>query len=161
MTTTRPNFELRSSSPDETIQIGRDLAGCLAPGDVVALVGPLGAGKTQLTKGIALGLGVSDSRLVNSPTFVLVNEYQGRLPIHHLDAYRLKGAGELEALGFEEMCAGDAVVLVEWADRVVDAVPTNALWIDLTVTSDQERTLSFRSSSADLAARLAKIARSR
>lgn len=161
MTSTTQNLELRSSSPDDTLQIGRDLAACLAPGDVVALVGPLGAGKTQLTKGFALGLGIPDSRLVNSPTFVLVNEYQGRLPIHHLDAYRLAGADELEALGFEEMCVGGAVVLIEWADRVADAIPTDALWINLTVISDSERSLVFRTSSVDLAARLAKLAQSR
>ncbi len=98
---------------------------------------------------------------MNSPTFVLVNEYQGRLSIHHLDAYRLAGAGELEALGFEEMCAGAGVVLVEWADRVTDAIRADALWIDLTVTNDQERRLTLRTSSADLAARLAKLRPSR
>lgn len=161
MTTTSIPLEIRSTSPDDTIRIGRDLAACLAPGDVVALVGPLGAGKTQLVKGIALGLGVPDERLVNSPTFVLVNEYAGRIPIHHLDAYRLTSAAELEALGFEEMCAGDAVVLVEWADRVEGAIPADALWIDLAVVSDNERRLTLRTASADLAARLANFARSR
>lgn len=161
MMTTSPNLELRSSSPDETIQIGRELAACLGPGDVVALVGPLGAGKTQLTKGIALGLGVSDSRLVNSPTFVLVNEYPGRLPIHHLDGYRLKEADELEALGFEEMCAGSGVIVVEWADRVAGAIAADALWIDLIVMSDCERRMTFHTSSDEFSARLAKLAQSR
>lgn len=146
---------LHSSSPDDTIRLGRELAACLAPGDVLALTGPLGAGKTQLVKGIALGLGVPDSRLVNSPTFVLLNEYSGSFPIHHLDAYRLTRAVELDALGFEELCAGDAVVLIEWADRVPEAIPASALWIDLAVIGDNERRLTLRTASADLAARLA------
>ena len=155
------NLELHSSSPEETIRIGQEIAACLVPGNILALVGPLGAGKTQLVKGIALGLGVPDSRFVNSPTFVLVNEYAGRIPIHHLDAYRLNSTAELEALGFEELCAGEAVVLVEWADRVEGAIPADALWIDLAVVSDNERLLTLRTASADLAARLANLARRR
>jgi tRNA threonylcarbamoyladenosine biosynthesis protein TsaE len=159
---TTANFlTLQSGSPDDTLQFGQTLAAGLLAGDVVALVGPLGAGKTQLVKGIALGLGVPDSRLVNSPTFVLVNEYSARIPIQHLDAYRLRGASELQALGFDEMCADGAVVLVEWADRVADAIPLSALWIELTVQGDRERCLELRTSSAELAARLAKLQLSR
>ena len=161
MTSISTPLELCSTSPDDTIRIGRELADYLAFGDVVALVGPLGAGKTQLVKGIALGLGVPDSRLVNSPTFVLLNEYSGRVLIHHLDAYRLTHAADLEALGFEEICAGDAVVVVEWADRVFDAIPATALWIDLAVVGDNERRLTLRTASADMAGRLANLARSR
>ncbi len=155
-----------SSSPEETITIGRMLAGLLAPGDMVAMVGQLGAGKTQLTKGIALGLGVPDARLVSSPTFVLCNEYEGRIPVYHIDAYRLGGSSELEALGFEEMTA-TGVVLVEWADRVQSAIvgqqsselrnDCHALWIELTITGNTSRTLTLSTESSRFAAALANL----
>lgn len=140
--------KLDSGSADETLAIGRALGGVLAAGDVVALVGALGAGKTHLVKGIADGLGVPDQRLVNSPTFVLINEYEGRVHICHVDAYRLPGADSLEALGFDEMCDGPNVVLIEWADRVRPAVPNRALWIELAVTGESRRELRFRADPA-------------
>src|ERR1041385_6709378 len=99
-------FTITSHSVEETISIGRRIGESLLAGDVVALLGELGAGKTYLTKGIARGLGVSAERAVNSPTFVLVNEYAGRFPLFHIDAYRLAGPEQLAALGFEEMCQG-------------------------------------------------------
>ncbi len=109
---------LESAGEQQTQALGRRIGAVLQPGDVVGLVGPLGAGKTQLAKGIAVGLGVADSRQVNSPTFVLVNEHAGRMHVYHLDVYRLSGAGELESRGFEAMCGGAAGVMVVWADRV-------------------------------------------
>jgi len=146
-----------SSSADETIQFGRRLAARLETGDVVALVGPLGVGKTQLTKGLAVGLGVSDDRLVTSPTFVLVNEYAGRVPVFHLDAYRLSGEQEFAALGVEEM-QSVGVVVVEWADKVAAALSGEVLWIDLSIAGDTRRQLVLRTSSAALAARLENLA---
>ena len=111
-------------------------------GDVLALIGPLGAGKTQLVKGIAAGLGVIDLRKVNSPTFVLVNEYQGRLHLYHIDVYRLSHGGELHALGFDEMCSSsNAAVVIEWADRVEDALPDNHVRIHLHVAGPDRREL--------------------
>ncbi len=132
-------LRLVSSSVDETLAIGRRLGAALAPGHVLALVGPLGAGKTHFVKGLARGAGVDDDRKVNSPTFVLVNEYAGRIPLYHLDAYRLGGETELEALGFDEMIAGEAAVVVEWADRVRDSLPPDHLHIVIDVTGPERR----------------------
>lgn len=149
--------ELSSTSPEETIQIGMRLAARLVPGDFVALVGQLGAGKTQLTKGLAVGLGVADKKIVSSPTFVLVNEYAGRGAVFHIDAYRLAGSGEFEALGVDEMSTAGGVVVVEWADRVVEALPPAALWVDLSVTGETSRRLVLRTADSAVAARLAKF----
>ena len=132
-------LRLVNSSVDETIAIGRRLGAALAPGHVLALVGPLGAGKTYFVKGLARGAGVDDDRKVNSPTFVLVNEYAGRIPLYHLDAYRLGGETELEALGFDEMIAGEAAVVVEWADRVRGSLPPDHLHIVIDVTGPEQR----------------------
>jgi len=148
------SLEILSHSVDDTLRIGRRLGAALSPGDVVALVGGLGAGKTHLTKGIALGLGVPDDRLVSSPTFVLVNEYAGCLPVHHVDAYRLDGPAQLEALGFDELCASGGVVIVEWADRVRAAIPSTALHIEMIITGDTQRRLLLRTDSPDIAERL-------
>ncbi len=136
------------------MEIGRALGERLEAGDVVGLTGPLGAGKTQLIKGIAAGLEVADDRQICSPTFILVKEYEGRRHVFHLDAYRLAGARALEELGFEEMCAGGGVVLVEWADRVAEAFDSRALWIDLAVTGETQRRFSLRTASAEFGRRL-------
>ncbi|GMU34221.1 MAG: tRNA (adenosine(37)-N6)-threonylcarbamoyltransferase complex ATPase subunit type 1 TsaE [Planctomycetia bacterium] len=153
MTTT---LEIVSGSPDETIEIGRAIGEMLAPGDVVALAGGLGAGKTQLTKGLALGLGVSDARLVSSPTFVLINEYAGRHPVSHIDAYRLGSPTEFDALGFEEMTDG-GVVIVEWADRVAAAMPSHTIWIAIEIEGETDRRLSVITTGTEAEARLAKL----
>src|SRR5437867_9640444 len=100
---------------DATMQFGRRLAQLLFPGAVVALIGPLGAGKTQLVRAVAEGLGIADSRAVSSPTFVLIQEYAARLPIYHFDAYRLHGPREFFDLGAHEYFEGKGVCLVEWA----------------------------------------------
>lgn len=135
----RDPLHLVSLSVDETLAIGRQLGAALAPGHVLALVGPLGAGKTHFVKGLARGAGVDDDRKVTSPTFVLVNEYVGRIPLYHLDAYRLGGETELEALGFDEMITGEAAVVVEWADRVRDSLPPDHLRIVIDVTGPERR----------------------
>src|SRR5438309_1318769 len=106
--------------PAATTAFGRRLGQQLFPGAVVALVGPLGAGKTHLVRAVAEGLGIPDSRAVSSPTFVLIQEYDARLPIYHFDAYRLRGAGELFDLGAGEYFEGRGVCLVEWADRALE-----------------------------------------
>jgi tRNA threonylcarbamoyladenosine biosynthesis protein TsaE len=122
-----------------TQALGRRLGQLLFPGAVVALIGQLGAGKTHLSRAIAEGLGVRDSRCVTSPTFVLIQEYQGRLPIYHFDAYRLRGAEEFGELGTEEYFASDGVCLIEWADRVQAALPAEHLRIELEVTGETAR----------------------
>lgn len=134
---------VETSSVNETIALGRLLGAAARPGDVFALVGPLGAGKTQLVKGIAAGLGVHDDHAVCSPTFVLINEYTGRCTLYHLDAYRLRGPRDLAALGFEELCASGGVVVVEWADRVPQLVPPDATWITIEPRGESLRSLTI------------------
>jgi tRNA threonylcarbamoyladenosine biosynthesis protein TsaE len=124
---------------DATMAFGRRLGGLLFPGAVVALVGELGAGKTHLARAIAEGLGVADGRVVTSPTFVLVQEYQGRLPINHFDAYRLRAEGEFADLGAAEYFEAGGVCLVEWADRVWGCLPAEHLGVTLTITGETTR----------------------
>ncbi len=147
--------ESESGSVEETIAIGRRIGDALLPGDGVALVGQLGAGKTHLAKGLAVGLGVADDRIVTSPTFVLVNEYKGRVRVFHLDAYRLSGADELEGIGFEEMCGCGGVVLVEWADRVADAMGPETLWVEMSPAGETRRRLRLTARSGSIGSRVA------
>jgi tRNA threonylcarbamoyladenosine biosynthesis protein TsaE len=111
-----------SNSPTETIELGRKLGSRLKGGEIIAVCGPLGSGKTHLIKGIAAGIGAKDSRVVNSPTFVIVNQYVGRLDIYHIDAYRLNSIAEFEMLGFDDFCYPQSVVLIEWADKIEAAL---------------------------------------
>ncbi|MHC4553595.1 MAG: tRNA (adenosine(37)-N6)-threonylcarbamoyltransferase complex ATPase subunit type 1 TsaE [Planctomycetota bacterium] len=118
-------IEIITNSAAETVELGERIGALLKGGEVFALVGNLGTGKTHLIKGISLGLEAHDPDQVNSPTFVMVNEYFGReglIHIYHIDAYRVDSLAEFEALGFEEYCRPDSVVLVEWADKVTDAM---------------------------------------
>jgi tRNA threonylcarbamoyladenosine biosynthesis protein TsaE len=116
------NVDFISNSPDETIDFGQKLGSQLKGGEVVAICGPLGSGKTHLIKGIAAGAGAGDQKHINSPTFVIVNEYSGRLDIYHIDAYRLNSVSEFEMVGFDDFCYPRSVVLIEWADRVESAL---------------------------------------
>jgi len=135
---------VQTRSPAGTARFGRELAGRLGRGDCVALIGELGAGKTALVRGIAVGLGLDDDHMVSSPTFVLVQEYPGDLPIYHLDLYRLTQPGpELEALGLEEMLAS-GVVLVEWADRALDALPRPLWEVRIEITGPHSRRFEVR-----------------
>ena len=102
--------------------LGRNIGAQLKGGEVVAVCGALGSGKTHLIKGIAAGAAAQDSKQVNSPTFVIVNEYKGRLDIYHIDAYRLNSVSEFEMLGFDDYCYPQSVVLIEWADKVESAL---------------------------------------
>ena len=124
---------------DATMAFGRRLAELLFPGAVLALVGPLGAGKTLLVRAVALGLGISDSRVVSSPTFVLIQEYEARLPIYHFDAYRLRTEAEFFDLGAHEYFEGKGVCLVEWADRVEACLPRDYLRITILPMSETRR----------------------
>jgi tRNA threonylcarbamoyladenosine biosynthesis protein TsaE len=125
--------------PAATRELGHRLGRLLFPGAVVALVGQLGAGKTYLVRAIAEGLGVPDSRLVTSPTFVLIQEYEGRLPIYHFDAYRLAGDVPFAELGAHEYLEGDGVCLIEWADRVAGCLPGEYLLVSLFVLGPTSR----------------------
>ncbi len=115
-------IEILSHSVRQTLGIGEQIGRRLKGGEVFAITGPLGSGKTHLIKGIVRGCGCEDQDQVSSPTFVLVNEYQGRFAIYHVDAYRLNSISEFEMLGFEELLHPGAVVLIEWADKVAPAL---------------------------------------
>lgn len=122
-----------------TEEFGRRLGRVLFPGAVLALNGPLGAGKTHLTRAIAEGLAVRNPAAVNSPTFVLIQEYPARLPIYHFDAYRLSGSREFLDLGSDEYLHGDGVCIIEWAEKVASALPEDHLRIDLEPISPDAR----------------------
>jgi tRNA threonylcarbamoyladenosine biosynthesis protein TsaE len=132
---------LTVDAPDleATMAFGRRLGALLFPGAVVALVGPLGAGKTHLVRAVAEGLGIADSRAVSSPTFVLIQEYDARLPIYHFDAYRLRGPAEFSDLGAHEYFEGNGVCLVEWADRVEACLPAEQLRVTIMITGEHAR----------------------
>jgi tRNA threonylcarbamoyladenosine biosynthesis protein TsaE len=131
-----------SVSAAETKAAGARLAEEIQAGDVVALVGDLGAGKTQFVKGLAKGLGSKE--MVTSPTFTLMHEYQGkRVPIYHFDFYRIESLAALRAIGFDEIVFGDGVSVIEWADRFADAIPPRARWIKFEIVSDDQRRILF------------------
>jgi tRNA threonylcarbamoyladenosine biosynthesis protein TsaE len=135
--------EIHSSSAEDTFAIGKVLGQSLFPGALVALSGDLGAGKTCCIQGIAMGLGVEERSLITSPTFTLIQEYQGRLPIYHFDVYRLTHDAEMYDLGYEEYFYGEGVTLIEWAERVEAFLPQDCLQIQLHIEKDLSRTLRF------------------
>jgi tRNA threonylcarbamoyladenosine biosynthesis protein TsaE len=133
-------FALTTHTEDETIALGDTLGRLLRAGDCVALVGELGAGKTRFVRGVAQGLSI-DPRLVNSPTYVIVNEYEpashsAAAPLVHLDAYRLSHGDDLSSLGWSSLEDSEAVVIVEWADRIADAIPPGAVWLTIEHTAE-------------------------
>jgi tRNA threonylcarbamoyladenosine biosynthesis protein TsaE len=130
-----------STSPEETQAAGERLAQTLGPGAVVALTGELGAGKTCFVQGLARALGVTTR--ATSPTFVLVNEYRGRLPIHHVDAYRVANVAELIDVGLLELIDGEGVTVVEWADKALSVLPTRTIHVHLEGLGDDPRTITI------------------
>ena len=130
-----------SRSPQDTMQFGVKMAAHLKGGDIVCLVGDLGSGKTTLVKGIAQGLAINAAR-VNSPTFVVLNIYAGRLPLYHFDLYRINELKEIANLGYEEFLYGKGVAVVEWADKLGALLPADCLKIELSLQKDNERSLA-------------------
>ena len=137
-------IETNSYSPENTQEIGRRLGAAARPGDVYLLVGELGTGKTCLTQGILWGLGAEEH--ARSPTFVLVSEYNARLPLFHIDLYRVDGAGEALGLGLEEYFEAGGLCVVEWADRLPDLLSVNHLSVHMERRSDTTRRLTIASS---------------
>ncbi len=136
---------LTSNSPEQTVELGRRIGSQLRGGEVFAIYGPLGSGKTRLIKGIATGAGAEDLRNVTSPTFVLVNEYEGRFDIYHIDAYRLDSLAEFEMLGFDDFCYPQSVVLIEWADKIEPAICNiDFIRIELAHAGEHTRTIRIR-----------------
>ena len=139
---------LLSQSPEETHRLGIELGKSLDAGDLVALTGELGSGKTCLIQGIAVGLDILNPKQVTSPTFTLINEYQGRVPIYHFDLYRINKLEELFDLGFEEYFYGKGVTLVEWAEKILDWLPPQRLSIYLKILSERQRQIQLSTSQA-------------
>ncbi|PLT32462.1 tRNA (adenosine(37)-N6)-threonylcarbamoyltransferase complex ATPase subunit type 1 TsaE [Bacillus sp. V5-8f] len=133
-------FEFVSNNEEDTFRFAKNLAGKLRAGDVIALEGDLGAGKTAFTKGIACGLGVT--RNVNSPTFTIIKEYQGDLPLYHMDVYRVSDTEE--ELGFEEYFEDDGVTVIEWAHLIKDQLPEDLLTIHIFRLGDSSRRLVLK-----------------
>lgn len=145
-------LEVVVRSESETDRLGALLADALEPGTVVALVGNLGAGKTRLVRAVAIAAGV-DPREINSPTFVLVHEYEGRWQIYHFDTYRLQNPDEFLDLGALDYFASGGICFVEWADRVPQALPVDHLRIEIETIGETER--MFRISAGGATARRA------
>lgn len=131
-----------SKSTQETIDLGVRLARHLRRGDILCLFGELGTGKTTLIKGIAKGLKVNPSK-VNSPTFVLMNTYEGRLPLYHFDLYRLNNVREISSIGYEEYLYGDGVAVIEWAEKLAELLPQEHFRIQLLHRGVNERLLKL------------------
>lgn len=133
-------MDARAESPEAMETLGRMAGETVGPGAVIALVGGLGAGKTHWTKGFVAGIGSSAD--VTSPTFGLLHEYRGgRLPVFHLDFYRLESAAELLALGWDEILEEEGVIVAEWADKFPEVLPPDTCWLSFTVESDGTRRL--------------------
>ena len=134
-----------SNSPEQTVELGRRIGRQLRGGEVFAIYGPLGSGKTRLIKGIATGAGAEDLRNITSPTFVIVNQYEGRFDIYHIDAYRLDSLAEFEMLGFDDFCYPQSVVLIEWADKIEAAIRNiDFIRIELAHAGEHTRTIRLQ-----------------
>ena len=135
------SLEIVSNSAEETRKIGMKLGKLAASGDVILLVGSLGAGKTCLTQGIARGLGINE--YTASPSFVLVREHRGKLPLYHIDLYRLDRIEEVAQLGLDDYLYGNGVCVVEWADKGLSVLPEEHLLIEMQIVSPMKRKLRF------------------
>ncbi len=149
---------IEAATHDDTIRLGRLLAEIIEPGMVIALTGDLGAGKTTLVKGIASALLHIDEREVTSPTFTIVQEYSGIMPLYHIDAYRLDSALDLEAVGFDDCIDGSGVTVIEWADRITEALPEKTLTITIEQPDEQHRRFSLLAATTQQTQSLNRIA---
>ena len=137
-------LELDLQSETATLALARSVAELLEAGDVIGLEGGLGAGKTTFTRGAVHGLGVSEEVAVTSPTFALLHQYEGRVPVGHTDLYRLGEAVELEELGLEELLDDGAVLFVEWGRKFPEMAERMVLWVELEIVSDEARRVTLR-----------------
>jgi tRNA threonylcarbamoyladenosine biosynthesis protein TsaE len=150
-----PVIDVLTRAPDETRKVGAELADLLVPGDVVSLTGDLGAGKTAMVQGAARGLGVQGP--VVSPSFVLVREYRGDLPVYHLDVYRLDRMQEVLDLGFEDYLDPSGVLFIEWGDAIEALLPDDHLRVEITAREDDVRRLTFTGRGPRWAARWERL----
>ncbi len=133
---------IKTKSTEETEALGRKVGNALKKGDVVSLRGSLGAGKTVIAKGIARSLGIDEA--IVSPTFTLVQEYDGREKLYHLDIYRLSGEDEFESMGGEEFLYPDGITLIEWSEKIDSMLPDGTIYIDITISDDLSRSINIR-----------------
>lgn len=131
-----------TTSGEETITLGRKLGAFLSEGDLISLAGELGSGKTWFTKGLALGLGVSPKTVITSPSFALMNEYEGRCPLLHMDIYRLESTSEFLDAGLDEFFYEKGVVVLEWGDRWPELLPEWSLLVDLVILDESSRQIT-------------------
>ena len=136
-------FKIESKSAEQTFDIGFAVGQKAGEGDVFALSGELGAGKTCFTAGLARGLDVSEDYTITSPTFTLINEYPGRCRLYHFDVYRLNRVDELDDLGYEEYVSGKGVVAIEWAEKITSALPPDTVMINFKYADENRRIISF------------------
>lgn len=126
-------------SSEETIELGKKIGSCLKKGDIIAMQGTLAAGKTTITKGIALALGINDT--ITSPTFCLISEYSGKMPLYHMDVYRLDGVEDFINLGTDDMLYGDGVSIIEWSEKIMDELPSKTIILKISINEDSSRTI--------------------
>ena len=136
-------FNLETRSVEETITLGKKIGKLLRAGDVVALIGNLGSGKTTLTQGLARGLEVKIKDYVTSPSFTLIKEHRGRLPVYHIDLYRIDDLKEVYGLGYEEYLYGEGVTIIEWADKIKKLLPKEVLIINLEIIGENRRKIKI------------------
>jgi tRNA threonylcarbamoyladenosine biosynthesis protein TsaE len=139
----RHKIVVQTRSASETVRIGKTIGNRLLLGDVVALVGELGAGKTQFIKGLAAGVGMGNPTYISSPSFTLINEYPGEIPFYHIDLYRLEREKEAEELGLEDYFQGRGVTAIEWADKIPSLLPEEILFISIAYIDKNIRSLEI------------------
>ena len=132
-------YSLELTTIEKTLAFGEFLGKVAEPADIITLEGPLGAGKTALTQAIGRGLGIDPKIYITSPTFSLLQEYQGRLPLYHMDLYRLSSEEDIENLGFSEYFYGDGLTVIEWPERLGTLMPLERLHIQLIITGETSR----------------------
>ncbi len=142
-------IKIETHSFEETVDFGKKLGAILKPGDVVCLSGDLGTGKTALTNGIAKALGIDS--YITSPTFTLVNEYQGKYPLYHFDVYRIADPDEMFDIGFDEYINGDGITIIEWGEQIKDILPKEI--IKVTISKNLQKGLDVREIAVDLVGR--------
>ena len=134
-------LEFITHSAQETIDLGKKIGSKLKKGDVIAMQGTLGAGKTTITKGIALALGIEET--ITSPTFCLISEYEGKMPLYHMDVYRLEGTEDFINLGTDDMIYGDGVSIIEWSEKIMDELPKKTIILKLSALDGSSRKIEI------------------
>ncbi|MCR4953833.1 MAG: tRNA (adenosine(37)-N6)-threonylcarbamoyltransferase complex ATPase subunit type 1 TsaE [Treponema sp.] len=130
-----------TKTPEETIELGVRIGKKLQKGDVIAMQGTLAAGKTTITKGIAQALGINDT--ITSPTFCLISEYYGKMPLYHMDVYRLEGTEDFINLGTDDMIYGDGVSIIEWSEKIMDELPERTIILNIQPQEDGSRIITL------------------